>query len=202
MKRVLIAVLALAMVSTVSAQHKRAHANRQQKQAIVRHLNLTEAQRAQAKAIKERHKTQLLELNKNEQMTVKDYRDRKEALRKAHKAELQALLSPEQKAQLQRAKAERKAQKEATMAQRMEKMKQRLQLSDAQVQQMKQQRESFRSRLEAIKHNGQLDRQQRKEQLMALKKEQKAQLDNLLTPEQKEKRKGLRQKRPSKTEAK
>jgi Spy/CpxP family protein refolding chaperone len=202
MKRLLIAVLALGIVATTSAQHKRERKQGHHRQQMAQQLNLSEAQRTQAKALAAQYKTRMQELNKNEGITVKEYRDKKEALRKEQKAGMQALLTPEQRAQVAKAKADRKAQHEAKMARRMKQMQERLQLSEAQVAQMQAARQGLKSRLEAIKSNQSLSRQQRKEQLMALKKERKAQFDNMLTPEQKEKMKALRQKRGPKTEAK
>lgn len=197
MKQLFMAILALAMASTANAQHQKAH--RPQKQALMHQLNLSEAQRSQLKANHEQFRAQLQALNKNEQMTLKAYRDQKQTLRKAHKTALLALLTPEQRAQLQQAQDQRKVQKELRAGQRIDRMTRRLQLTDLQVQQLQQQRANFRSQLLAIKNNQQLDRTQRKEQLLALKNEQKTQMANLLTPAQKEKLRAWRQKRPPTT---
>lgn len=203
MKKSIVAVVALVMLAfSASAQHKRIQKHGQHKKAMAHQLNLSDAQKAQAKANHELFKKQMQELNKNENITVKEFRDRKAALHKDHKAAMQNLLTPEQKAQMAQMKADKKAKRAEMSAKRMDKMKQQLQLSDDQVAKMKAAREGLKTKLQAIKSNESLDRQQRKEQLMALKKDHKAQWDNILTAEQKEKLKTLRQKRSAKAEAK
>lgn len=203
MKKSIVAVVALVMVAfSASAQHQRMQKHGQHKKAMAHQLNLNDAQKAQAKTNHELFRKQMQELNKNENITVKEFRDRKAALHKDHKAAMQNLLTPEQKAQMAKMKADKKAKRAEMSAKRMDKMKQQLQLSDDQVGKMKATREGLKTKLQAIKNNEGLDRQQRKEQLMALKKEQKAQFDTILTAEQKEKLKTLRQKRSAKAEAK
>lgn len=203
MKKSMLAVVALVMVAfSASAQHKRIQKHGQHKKAIAHQLNLTDAQKAQAKANHELFRKQMQELNKNENITVKEFRDRKAALHKDHKAAMQSLLTAEQKAKMTQIKADKKVKKQEMMAKRMDRMKQQLQLSDDQVAKMKTAREGMKTKLMAIKNNEGLDRQQRKEQLMALKKEQKAQFDNILTAEQKEKLKTFKHKRSAKAEAK
>lgn len=201
MKKVVLAVLVLATVGfSANAQHKPMKRQGQHRQMAK--LNLTEAQRTQAKAINEQFKTRMQELNKKESITVKEYRAQKETLRKEQRASMQALFTPEQKAQIEQMKAEGKARKEAGYAKRMDKMKQRLQLSEDQMAKMKASREGLRSKLQAIKSNESLSRDQRKEQVMALRKEYKNSFDNILTAEQKEKLKAVRNKRPARMEAK
>lgn len=203
MKKSIVAVVALVMVAfSASAQHKRIQKHGQHKKAMAHQLNLSDAQKAQAKANHELFKKQMQELNKNENITVKEFRDRKAALHKDHKAAMQNLLTPEQKAQMAQMKADKKAKRAEMSAKRMDKMKQQLQLSDDQMAKMKAAREGLKTKLQAIKSNESLDRQQRKEQLMALKKDHKAQWDNILTAEQKEKLKTLKQRRSAKAEAK
>jgi Spy/CpxP family protein refolding chaperone len=203
MKKSIVAVLALVMVAfSASAQHQRMQKNGQHKKAMAQQLNLSDAQKAQAKANHELFKKQMQELNKNENITVKEFRDRKAAMHKDHKAAMQNLLTPEQKAQMAQMKADKKAKRAEMNAKRMDRMKQQLQLSDDQMTKMKAAREGLKTKLQAIKNNEGLDRQQRKEQMMALKKDQKVRFDNILTAEQKEKLKTLRQKRSAKTEAK
>ena len=113
------------------------------------------------------------ELNKNESITVKEQRDRKDALRKEQKAKMQALLTPEQK-----------TKKEEKFAKGLEKMKSKINLSDAQVMQLKSQRERIKANAKEIKDNESLSRTQRKEQLMALKAEAKTQKSNIFTADQ------------------
>jgi Spy/CpxP family protein refolding chaperone len=194
MKRILISMIALIAISlSATAQVERKKQGHHQQEMkhhhgdMIKSLNLTDAQKQQAKANTQSFKQKMQELNKNENITVKEYRDRKEALHKEQKAQMQNLLTADQKAKMQQLKTDRQAKQEEHFAKHLNKMKTTLSLTDAQVAKMKTNRQSFREKLKAIKENDQLSRTERKEKMMALKKERKEQMDSLLSKEQKEK---------------
>lgn len=135
-------------------------------------------------ANKAEFKQKMQALNKNESITVKEQRDRKEALHKEQKAKMQALLTPEQKTKMAELKAAQKAKHEEMSAKRLDKMKAKLNLSDAQVAQLKTQRVAMQNKMKALKENEGLSRTQRKEQMMALKAEAKEQHKKIFTAEQ------------------
>jgi hypothetical protein len=97
MKQLITAVFAfLALTLATTAQTgKRRH--QQHKQQLAQQLNLSDAQKATAKQYREDMKTQRLALEKNDGITVKEYREKKAALKKAGREKMQALLTPEQK---------------------------------------------------------------------------------------------------------
>ena len=57
----------------------------------MKQLNLTEAQKEQFKAQKESFRKQMEELKKNDNITVKEWRSRMEALRKDQKTKIQKI---------------------------------------------------------------------------------------------------------------
>ena len=63
-------------------------------------------------------------------------------------------------------------------------MKTNLGLSDEQVNKLKVNRETAMAKAKAIKENSQLSQSERKEQLMALRQDQKNSLKQVLTPEE------------------
>ena len=126
----------------------------------------------------------MLELNKSENITVKEYRDKKDALRKQQKEKMQRLLTAEQKAKIDQMKADRKAKADEHFAKRIEKMQQKLNLTSTQVTEMKRQRSDMQDRCKAIKENETLSRVERKAQLTQLKSLAKEQRKKIFTTEQ------------------
>jgi protein CpxP len=188
MKKLVVLTLALSTILfTANAQHKREQkmgGKKQHHAQLAKQLNLSDEQKKQAQANKVALKQKMKELNKNESITVKEQRDRKDALRKEQKAKMQALLTPEQKTKMAELKATKMAKKEEKFAKGLEKMKSKINLSDAQVMQLKSQRERIKANAKEIKDNESLSRTQRKEQLMALKAESKTQKSNIFTADQ------------------
>ena len=188
MKKLVVLTLALSTILfTANAQHKREQkmgGKKQHHAQLAKQLNLSDEQKKQAQANKVALKQKMKELNKNESITVKEQRDRKDALRKEQKAKMQALLTPEQKTKMAELKATKMAKKEDKFAKGLEKMKSKINLSDAQVMQLKSQRERIKANAKEIKDNESLSRTQRKEQLMALKAESKTQKSNIFTADQ------------------
>lgn len=162
----------------------RIKARRHRHHAIMQHLNLSDNQKQQAKLYRENNRKQLLELNKNENITIKEFREKKLSLHKEQQAKMQSLLTPEQKTKMAQMKAEHKAKAEQHYAARMDKMKSKLSLSDNQVAQLKAQHQQMNNKLKAIKEDDKMDRTAKKEKLTALKAQMKADNKKIFTTEQ------------------
>jgi Spy/CpxP family protein refolding chaperone len=185
MKKVLIPLIAfLALTVNAHAQDKMGKKANQhhkhEKGMMAKELNFTDAQKAQAKAINEDSHKKLQELNKNESITVKEQRDRKAAIFKERKTKMTQL------------KAERKVKKEEGYAKRLDKIKTNLSLTDEQVAKLKNQRAATLAKAEKIKNNESLSREQKKEQMMTLKTEAKAQYDKIFTADQLKKKEEMK----------
>ncbi len=196
MKKVIIPLITIfALNFSANAQDnmgKRGHHQMHKKGMMVKKLNFTPEQKTQAKAIQEDSRKKMQELNKNESITVKEMRDRKAAIHKEMKGKMDGLLTAEQKAKQAQFKTDLKAKKEAGYAKRMDKMKTNLHLSDEQVSKLKAQRLTMQAKAEALKNNESLSREQKKEQMMALKADAKAQHNKILTPEQLKKKEEMK----------
>ena len=220
MKKIVTALLSLIIIS-ISAHAQTAPSGAQQniKREVIRHhhhrrmrrhrrhrmaeqLNLSTQQKLQAKVYRETYKKQLAELNKNENITVKEQRDRKLALRKEESAKMQSLLTPEQKDKMAQLKAARKAKAEEHYAARMDKIKVKLNLTDEQVAQMKSQREEMFAKLKAIKEDDNMDRVAKKEKLMALKTQLKEDRKKIFTADQLKQIEDMKKARMEKREVK
>ena len=86
---------------------------------------------------------------------------------------IEKVLTAEQKNQLAQNKAERKAAHELAAAKRIDKMKSQLNLSDEQVTKIKASHEAAMAKATAIRENNQLSPEEKKQQLMSLREEQK-----------------------------
>lgn len=157
-------------------------------------LNMTEDQKTKMKSLHETFRKEMGELRKNENITVKEWKSKREALVKKHHDAMQNILTPEQKAQIEKMKLERKSKAETFEKNRMEKMKTELGLTSDQVEKFDRLHESTRAQMKAIFDNTQLDKTQKREQMQALMKKHKEELNSIYTDEQKKK---LEEKRKS-----
>jgi Spy/CpxP family protein refolding chaperone len=151
---------------------------------MLQKLNLTEEQKAKFKSQQESFRKQLEELKKNENITVKEWRSRMEALRKEHKAKMQGLLTTEQKAQLEKMKAEHKAMQEIDAKAQLEKMKIHLGLSDEQAATINKNRTEMMEKMKTLREDDKMDMEKKREQMKELMKERKEQMKSILTEEQ------------------
>ena len=206
MKKILISLIALLVLTvSVNAQDKMVkkvhHHHKHEKDMMAKQLNFTDAQKTQAKAIKEDSRKKMQELNKNESITVKEQRDRKATITKERKTKMDGLLTAEQKTKQSQLKAEHKAKKEAGYAKHLDKMKTNLNLSDDQVAKLKTQRTANHAKGEQIKNNESLSREQKKLQMTALKTEAKSQQNKIFTAEQLKKKEEMKKNLGDKSKA-
>lgn len=161
-------------------------------------LNLSDEQKAQLKSLNEAHHKQVAELKKQDNITVKESREKMEALRKDHQTKIQSVFTAEQKASIEKNKEAGKAKMKAMDEQRAVKMKERLNLTDEQSKKMAESRKAMSEKMKAIRENKTLSDEQKKEQSKELMKQQKESLKSILTEEQLQKMKEKR--KPGKKE--
>lgn len=113
MKKLLFSLFAVTMIAVAAqAQEKPAEGQRpKHKTEMAEKLKFTEDQKAQLKTIHQESKKQLDELKKNDQITVKEYRERKKAIHDQHKTKMQSLLTADQKKQMEEMKKNHKGKK-------------------------------------------------------------------------------------------
>ena len=162
---------------------------------MMKQLNLSDAQKQQIKSINSEYKNQLKDLEKNETITLKDYRVKKANLEQERKEKFQAILTSDQKNKMAQAKKERSEKREMMAQKRIEKMKTDLNLTDAQVSKIQEQRSSSIAKAKTIREDSSLTNEQKKEQLMNLMKSSKESMNNILTADQLKKKEDLRNSR-------
>ncbi|HWR33768.1 MAG TPA: hypothetical protein VN451_09585 [Chitinophagaceae bacterium] len=171
-------------------------------------LNLTDDQKEKFKAQHESFRKQMEELKKNENITIKEWKSRMENLRKDNKTKLDGILTADQKAQIEKMKAEHKAIQEVDAKARMEKMKIHLGLTDEQSEKIKKNRDEMGQKMKALREDEKMDGDKKKEKMKELMKEQKEKMKSILTEEQMKKMQegrkggpgGMHDKKPGKRE--
>ncbi|HEY6062051.1 MAG TPA: hypothetical protein VIV35_00480 [Chitinophagaceae bacterium] len=197
MKKIILASLVLSLAFAVKAQeiperkserpmmmHGKHQGHHPMAGMDMKQLNLTDAQKEQFKAQRESFRKQMEELKKNDNITVKEWKNRMEALRKDQKTKMQAILTTEQKAQIEKMKAEHKAMQEIDAKARLEKMKIHLGLSDEQAAKINKNRTDMMAKMKALREDDKMDMEKKKEQMKDLMKKQKEQMKSILTEEQ------------------
>ena len=151
---------------------------------VMKALNLSDAQKVDFKASNENYKMQLNALKKNENITVKDARDQRFALRKEHQAKMMGILTPEQQNKLAQLKNDREARRAVMGAKKMDKLKEKLNLSDEQVAKINAGRQAEHAQIKGIRDNNQLSRTEMKQQMIAVKTQGKDNFKSILTADQ------------------
>lgn len=155
----------------------------------LKELNLSDAQQATFKKQRTEFKQRMDALKKEEDITVKEWKSRMEKLRQENQSAMRNILTPEQKDQLKKMRAQ-------AGKQQMQGMKAHLNLTEEQTAQLKKQRSATQKQLQAIRAHASMSTEQKKEAVKNLMKEQKESLEKLLTEAQLKKWKAMRSNRP------
>jgi hypothetical protein len=111
---------------------------------------------------------------------------------------MSALLSREQKEQIEKYKVERKKMVEIDANARMEKMKLRLDLSNDQVEKIKKQQNEMREKMKVIHENKSQDMMKKREEMKVLIQKNKENMRSILNEEQYKKMQEMRKSMPRK----
>ena len=223
MKRILTSALVIlftigaAQAQPTSKEKQKGH-KQEQKMAYDK-LNLSADQKARMKAIREDFKKQAEELKKQDNLTVAEMKNRREALHKNHKAQMDAILTADQKAQIAKMRSEGKQRSKVgkrefngnrdTLKRAGKPMQGRgakkggaelakeLNLTTDQQAKMKEIRKDYKSKIESVRNDNALTQDQKKAKVQELMKQQQEQVKIILTKEQVEKMQSLRKERPA-----
>lgn len=211
MKKYLLALSALTIISaSVNAQTKRstdetttahhykkdgkrhAHSNGM----MMKELNLSDAQKQQAKSLRDEYKTQYQQLEANKaSMSKEDYVAKKKTLRSEQKEKFDVILTADQKAKMGELKTKQMAKRSDMGEKRMDKMKSNLNLTDDQVAKLKSQHENFAAEAKSLRENSSLTEEQKKQSMMELRKRSQEDQKSILTAEQLQKKEEMKSKR-------
>jgi Spy/CpxP family protein refolding chaperone len=203
MKRILTSALMIALtIGAANAQtakaDKKEGAKKEHRGHHYQDLNLTEAQKAKMAELKAKHK-QEREAEKG---------DRK-ALMQRHRAEMETLLTPEQKTKMQQKHADKSAaykkgqgrKGEGKMGRkgggdRRADVAKELNLSSDQQAKMKTAQTDFRTKMQALRTDNSLTTEQKAAKRKELAQQHQAQVKSILNKEQQQKMQSLRKERP------
>jgi Spy/CpxP family protein refolding chaperone len=156
-------------------------------------LNLSAEQKTKLQALREDYKKQLHELNNNTTLSKEQKLARRKELHLQHKDQVSAILTPAQREQAGKMKADWKSKdkgaRKGDAAGRARKgaMQQELNLTQDQQTKMQQIRTDYRSKFAALRNDKALTQEQKKVKMQELMQAQQAQMKSILTKEQAEK---------------
>lgn len=159
-------------------------------------LNLSEAQQQQMKTLQADFRKKMQALNKNEGITVKEQRDQRFAMAKAHKQQVEQILTPEQKATLAQKRSEQQQKMQQRNAQRWEKMAADLQLTDAQKKSLTEARIAHQSKMQQLRQNDKLSRTEKQAAIQAEMQKHRQAMKNTLTDAQRSQLREMRSDKP------
>ncbi|HEX2628624.1 MAG TPA: hypothetical protein VHM26_06430, partial [Chitinophagaceae bacterium] len=162
MKKIVLTLLVAAVgIVTVQAQeiperksefrpHHRPDMPRKKQMA---NLNLTEEQKAKYKELAQEERKQFEALDKQDNITVKEAREKRVAIQKEFQDKRQSLLTTEQKAQIEKDKEARKEKTREYGKRHDDKMKERLGLTDEQAAKLSESRKAFGEKMRTIRED-------------------------------------------------
>jgi hypothetical protein len=188
MKKIIVCTFVLAVaIQGIKAQEiperTRETINRHHRDGVNR-LNLSKEQKAKFKSLNEDYRTQMDELKKKDDITVKEWRSRMDNLRKDHRDKISSLLTDDQKDQLKKSREARQLRQSDRRKEGFDRMRTRLNLTDDQTTRLKQSRSEMAEKLKAIRENQSLSDDQKKEQVQELKKKNQENLKTILSEDQ------------------
>ena len=196
MKRILTGTLALLLFAgAAQAQSKEdttRHHHKGSHEMMAKQLNLTVDQQNKLKSIREsQHKE--MESLKTKSLTGDQFKTQRKDLHKKYQYQMQLVLTPAQKAQMEAFKVERKdnggkkGQWEKGgkgMTKRGGDFQKELNLTQAQKDQLSKMRTDVKGQMQSIRNDQSLTQDQKKEKLHSLKKDQHQKFKSVLTKEQ------------------
>ena len=163
---------------------------------MMKDIDLTPEQKVAMQKLQDELRQQMQALNSNESITVKEQRDRREALLKKHKEAVDKLLTADQKKQLADKRAKARAKAGEMQAQHLAKMADKLQLSTEQVAKVNASHTTVKTKMDAVLKNDKLSREERKASMDKIKAEHEQAMASILNADQLKQWKELRQQGP------
>jgi hypothetical protein len=155
-------------------------------------VHLSKDQMAQMKTINENYHQRLLALQKNDNISLKEYKLKLAGLQKERKTKTQGIYTDEQKKQIAEQKKQMEINAQVRNAANLERMKLNLNLSDEQVAKIKSNQTALLNKMKTLHQNDALLPEQKKEEMKNLMQQQKESFKSVLTQEQQKKADSLR----------
>ena len=199
MKKILILIVAILSFTISQAQEKcnkeamhqgdnkgkhKGNSRKEKKVKMMQALGLSDNQKSQMRSIQEEGKKKMEALSLQQTITVKEFNDKKTAIRNEMRSKRQAVLTKEQKDKIASMKAEMENKKNEMYEKKMAKMKEVANLTEDQTKQMNALHQKTKADVESIKNNSKLNDQEKRTQIKATVKNAKDARMNILSKEQ------------------
>ncbi|HCO67929.1 MAG TPA: hypothetical protein DIT04_09290 [Dysgonomonas sp.] len=190
MKKLFLSLMIFATVS-FGAFSQKPNGHRNGEHRIMKELNLSEEQQTKLKSLNEDFKSQAKALKDDQSLSKEVKREKMKELSTSKRNQIQALLTPEQKAKISERKDKRVEKRrdnsrkgDRNFAHHTRKAKIDLNLTDSQKKQMLSLKESFRKQMQDLKADNSLDKEARNAKRKELASSHREQVKSILTPEQ------------------
>lgn len=204
MKKIITSALVLALtIGAAQAQSTDKGPGKHQRgghEMVMKDLNLTPDQKARLKTIHEEQRKEMEALKSNTSLTDAQKKEQRKALHDKYRSQFESVLTPAQKAEMEKKKGDWQAQGKHREGKGKEGrafkggkrdgaagIAKDLNLSADQQQKMKALRADFRSKAEAVRNDKSLSQEQKKAKFRELRQQQQEQMKSVLTKEQQEK---------------
>jgi hypothetical protein len=200
MKKIFIslAVLVIAITSIQAQEPPRKMDRMKREQGMMRHqqLNLSEEQKQMFKTLNEDFRKKMTDLHKQDDITVKDWRNRMADLQKKHRTDMQNVFTAEQKTRMEKMRTQRRQMAEIDAHARTEKMRIHLDLSKEQVDKLNSQRKVMREKMNALRQNQSMHMGMRREEMRTMMEKRRESYRSIFTDEQQKKMHEMRMRQP------
>jgi len=207
MKRILTgAMVFMLFAGSAQAQSKQdtaRHHHKDGREMMAKQLNLTTDQQSKLKTIHENERKEM-EALKAKSLTADQFKTQRKVLHKKYQDQMQLVLTPAQKAQMETFRAERKQnggkkgqwQKGGKdMTKRRGDFQKELNLTQTQKDQLSKMRAEVKSQVQSIRNDQSLTQDQKKEKMHTLKKDEQQKFKSVLTKEQVDKLESMKKER-------
>jgi Spy/CpxP family protein refolding chaperone len=207
MKRTILMITALVLTASIYAQrpgkpmHGQGGKGKMEqrmggKENPMKDLNLTDAQQNQMKELNGQFREKMKALRENESITVKSQRDQIYILTQQHRADVQKILTPQQREQMKASREANMVKMQERQGRQFDKKAAQLKLTEAQKTQLKQQQEKNRAEMQALRSNDALDRTAKQQKVKSLMEKHNREMEKVLSKEQMEQWKQMKNEAP------
>ena len=214
MKRIItsafVILLTIGAAQAQTTPGEKGHGHKKEQKMAFDDLNLTADQKSRLQSIREDFKKGMTDLKNNNSLSAEEKQARRKTLHEQFRSQSEAVLTPAQKDQMAKKKAEWKStHKEGVKGkgdrmakgkgfERGKKMQEELGLTSEQQQKVSSIHSEFRPKFEALRNDNSLNKDQKKEKMRQLMQQQQEQMKSVLTPEQVQKMQNMHQQRDKK----
>ena len=152
--------------------------------SLARELNFSDQQNEQLKSISQDFHQKMTALSQDESITVKEMRERRAAISHDYHQAFQNILTQDQKNKLMDMRKKMDDKRKMIAEKKLDRMKEKLSLTEDQTTRIRELNEKYRDQYKKYLSVDGMDRSTKREELLGLRKQQKEEIQAILTPDQ------------------